>query len=107
MEIGGREVRACGFVRESSGSSPGRGGHENLCERREPSDFVSFRRAVERQRFHTLNTHRTKPRQHNNTPYKCLTLELGLYKSLRPINTIMISGAICWLLSKVTSYMIL
>ena len=43
-------------VREVSRSSPGRGGHG------EPSDYVSFRRAVERQRFHTINTHDTNPR---------------------------------------------
>ena len=44
------------------GSSPGGGGHKNYCGRRKPSDYVSFRRAVERQQFHTLNTHDTEPR---------------------------------------------
>ena len=66
-------------VREVSGSIPGWGGHKNLCGRRETSDYVSSRRAVERQRFHTFNTHVTKPRtkqQHSlQTPY---TLELDL-----------------------------
>ena len=66
-------------VREISGSSPGRGGYKNLFGRRELSDYVSFRRAVERQRFHTLNTHDTKPRtteQHFlQTPY---TVELDI-----------------------------
>ena len=47
---------------EVSGSSPGRGRHKGLCGRREPSDYVSFRRAVERPRFHTLNTNHTMPR---------------------------------------------
>ena len=60
-------------VAEGSGSSPGRGG------RREPFDYISFHRAVERQWFHTLNTHHTKPRttqQHSlQTPY---TLELDI-----------------------------
>ena len=32
-----------------SGSSPVRGGNKTLCGRREPSDYVSFRRAVKRQ----------------------------------------------------------
>ena len=40
-------------VWEVSGSSPGRGGHTNVCGRRELSDYVSFRRAVEIQRLHT------------------------------------------------------
>ena len=66
-------------VREVLGSSPGRSGHKNLFGRREASDYVSFRRAVKRQRFRTLNTHDTKPRttqQHSlQTPY---TLELDL-----------------------------
>ena len=35
-------------VWEVSGSSPGRGGHKNLCRRREPSDYVRFHRAVKR-----------------------------------------------------------
>ena len=58
-------------VRVVSDSSPGRGEHKNLSGRREPSDYVSFRRAFERQWIHTLNTHDTKPSttQHN-TPYK-------------------------------------
>ena len=65
-------------VREVSVSSSAQGGHKNVCRRKEPSDCVSFRRAVERQRFHTLNTQDTKPRttQHSlQTPY---TLELDL-----------------------------
>ena len=66
-------------VREVSGSSPGQAGHKNLCGRMEPSYYVSFSRAVERQQFHKLNTHDTKPRttQQNSlqTPY---TLELDL-----------------------------
>ena len=63
-------------MREVSGSSPGRGRHTYLYERREPSDYIRFRRAVKRQRFHT---HDTKPRttqQHSlQMPY---TLELDL-----------------------------
>ena len=63
-----------------SGSSPGRGGHKTLCERRELSDYVSFRRAAKVQRFHTFNTHDTKPRttqQHSlQTPYM-LELDFG------------------------------
>ena len=39
-------------VREVSGSSPGQTGRKNLCGRREPSDYVSFRKAVKRQWFH-------------------------------------------------------
>ena len=66
-------------VLEVLGSIPGRGGHKNLCRHREPSDYVSFRRSVKGQRFHTLNTYDTKPRttqQHSlKTPY---TLELDL-----------------------------
>ena len=56
-------------VREISGSSQNRGRHNNLCGLREPSDYVGLRRAVERQWFHTLNTHDTKPRatQHVGT----------------------------------------
>ena len=50
-------------VREVSGSSPGQGGQKNLCGRRKLSDYVSFLRAVERQRSHTLNAHDTKPRR--------------------------------------------
>ena len=49
-------------MREVSGSSPGQGGHKNLCRHREPSDYISFRNAIKRQRFHTLNTHDTKPK---------------------------------------------
>ena len=64
-------------VREVPGSSHGRCRHKNLCRRREPSDSVSFRRAVKRRRFHTLNTHDTKPKQHNNTPYKRLHVGTG------------------------------
>ena len=41
-------------VREVSGSIPGRCGHKNLSERREPPDDVSFRMVVKRQRFHTF-----------------------------------------------------
>ena len=66
-------------MREVSDSSPGRGGYKKLCGRREPSDYVSFRRVVKRQRFRPLNTHDTKPRttqQHSlQTPY---TLERNL-----------------------------
>ena len=51
--------------------------HKNPCRRKEPSDYAIFRRAVKRQRLHTLNTHDMKPRttqQHFiQTPY---TLEL-------------------------------
>ena len=69
---------------EVSGQSPGRGRHKNLCERREPSDHVSFRRDVKRQRFHTLNTHDKDPRttqQHSlQTPYT-LELDLGPFPS--------------------------
>ena len=52
-------------VGKVSGSTPGRGGHKNLCGRRE-NDYVSSRRAVKRQRFHTLNTHDTKTGKHKN-----------------------------------------
>ena len=71
-------------VREVSGSNPGRGGHKNLCWRREPSGYVSFRRAVKWQRFHALNTLNTKPRttQHSlhvrtgfrSVPTRCRSL---------------------------------
>ena len=61
-------------VWEVSGSGPSRGEHKNLCGRRKLSEYVSFRRAVERQRFHTLNAHNTKPRTTQQyslqTPYK-------------------------------------
>ena len=50
---------------------------QNLCGCKEPSDNVSFYRAVKMHWFCTLNTHDTKPRtpqQHSlQTPY---TLEL-------------------------------
>ena len=66
-------------VREVSGSNPGRDEHEILCGRRKPTDYVSFRRPVKIQQFHTLNTHDTMTRttkQHSlQTPY---TLELDL-----------------------------
>ena len=69
-------------VRKVSGSNPGRGGHKNLCGRREPSDYVSLRRAVKRQRFHTFNTHNTKSRTAHQyslkTPYM-LELDLGAF----------------------------
>ena len=42
-------------VREVLDSLSGRGGHKNRWGRKEPSDYVSFRRAVNRQRFHTIN----------------------------------------------------
>ena len=45
----------------------------NLCGNRKP-DSVSFRRAVERRRFHT---HDTKPRQHNNTITNALHFGTG------------------------------
>ena len=45
-------------VLNASGSSPSRGGTKNFYRRTEPYDHVSFRRAVERQWFHTLNTHK-------------------------------------------------
>ena len=67
-------------VREVSGSSPSRNGHKNHCGCMEPSDYISFRRGVKRQWFHTLNTHNTKPRttqQHSlQVPYM-LELDLG------------------------------
>ena len=59
---------------ELSGLSPCQGGYKNLCRYRKPSD-----KAVKRQQFHTLNTHDTKPRQHNNTPYT-LKLDLGPFQ---------------------------
>ena len=66
-------------VREVSGLSPDRDGHKNLCGRREPSNYVSFHRDVERQRFHTLNTHNTNKNTTQQgslqTPY---TFELDL-----------------------------
>ena len=66
-------------LREVSGASPGQGGHKNLCGCKEPSDYVSFRRTVERQRFHTLNTHDTKPRTTQQHSLQTLyTLELDL-----------------------------
>ena len=60
-------------VREVSGFSSGLGGRKNICRRKGTSNYVSFRMAVERRQFNTLNTHDTKPRNHNNTSYKCLT----------------------------------
>ena len=33
---------------EGSGSSPGLDGHKNICGRKKPFDYVSFRRAVKR-----------------------------------------------------------
>ena len=72
-------------VREFSGSNPGRGEHkENLCGHRGPSNYVSFRRAVKRQRLYTLNSHdkaknNTTTQQHSlQTPYT-LELDLGLF----------------------------
>ena len=69
-------------VREVLGSSPGRGEHKNLYGRRKPSEYVSFRSVVKRQRFHTLNSDDTKStttQQHSlQAPY---TLELDLGKS--------------------------
>ena len=35
-------------VREVSGLRPVRGGHKNICGRRELSDYVSLRRALKR-----------------------------------------------------------
>ena len=65
--------------REVSSSILGQGGLKNVCGRKEPSDYISFLRAVERQRLHTLNTLDTKGRttqQHSlQTPY---TLELNI-----------------------------
>ena len=55
-------LEPAGAMREVSGSSPSLGGHKNLCGRREPPDYVSFRRVVKRMPLHTLNTHDTKPR---------------------------------------------
>ena len=60
--LGGRVARACACGMEVSGSIPGRGGHKNLCGGREPSDYVSFRKAVKRQLFRTRNTYNTEPR---------------------------------------------
>ena len=60
---------------QRAGSSPDRGGHKNFCGLREPSDYVSFRKAVERQRFHTLNAHDTTQQHSLQTHY---TLELHL-----------------------------
>ena len=66
-------------AREVSGSNPGRSEQKKLFGRREPSNYVSFHRAVKRQRFHTLNTQDTKPRttqqQSLQAPYM---LELDL-----------------------------
>ena len=63
-------------VREASGSSPGWDGHKNLCERREPSDYVSFRRAVNRRQFDTHDKKLRTTQQHSlQTPY---TLEFDL-----------------------------
>ena len=67
-------------VREVSSSNPSRGEHKDLCERSEPSDYVSFRRAAKRQRLHTLNTHDTKPKttqQHSLQTLYTLELDLG------------------------------
>ena len=72
------------LVWEISGSSTGRGGHKNLSKRREPSKYVSFRRAVERQRFHTLHTHDTKAKN-NTTTLLTNALHVGTgYRSFRP-----------------------
>ena len=56
--LGGFVARACGRARVRV---PAEADTKN-CGRRKPSDYVSFRRAVEWQRFHTLNKHDTKPR---------------------------------------------
>ena len=59
-------------VWEVSGSRPGKGGHKNLSGCKEP-DCVSFCRAVNKQRFHTLIT-RYKAKNNTTTfPYKRLT----------------------------------
>ena len=66
-------------VWEVSGLSPGRGGQKNFCGCREPSDYVSFLRAVKRQRFRTLNHTIQSQEQHNSTSLQTLyTLEMDL-----------------------------
>ena len=57
-------------VLEVSGSSPSRVRQKNLCGRREPSDYISFRKAVKGQRFHALKQTIQRQVQHNNVPYK-------------------------------------
>ena len=49
-------------IREVSGSIQGLDGHKNLCGDREPSDYVSLRKAVKIQRFHTRKIYDTRPR---------------------------------------------
>ena len=59
-------------VREVLGSIPGRGGHKNLCGGKEPSDYVSFRRAVKKEQFHTLKP-RYKTKNNLKFPNKRFT----------------------------------
>ena len=69
-------------VGEVSGSIPSRCKHKNLCGRRGPTDYMNFRRAVKRQRFHTLETHDTTPR----TTLYFLTKMTGSYFPI-PVNS--------------------
>ena len=67
-------------VRDVLGSSPSQGGHKNFCGCREPSDCVSFCRAVIREQFHTHDTKPRKTQDSFQTPYT-LELELGPFPS--------------------------
>ena len=57
-------------VPEVSGSISCRGEHKNFCRSTEPSEYVSFRRAVKRQLFNNLKHMIQSQKQHNNIPYK-------------------------------------
>ena len=64
-------------VREISGSIPCRGGHKPLCIRRKPSGYVSFRRTVKRQWFHTLK-YTIQSQEHSLQILHTLDLDLDL-----------------------------
>ena len=67
-------------AREASGTIPSRGEHKGICDGRESSDYVNFRRAVKRQWFHTLNHTIQSQEQHNNISlqmFYTLNLDLG------------------------------
>ena len=70
----------------------GRCEHKNLCGGREPSDYVSFRRAVKRRWFCILNTYGTKPRTTSTTfPYKHYSLwsRILIWKEMALSRTVM------------------
>ena len=67
-------------MREVLGYIPGQGELKNIWGRGKLSDCISFRRAVKRQRFHTLKKCTIQSQiQHNNNSLQSLsTLELYL-----------------------------